>query len=57
MLSDNSANAGSRASSGKEDVPDAPGVNVWLSRRDVRDDGRRGVEGREGGLRACDVDW
>lgn len=28
---------------------DWPGVNVWLSRREVREDGRRGVDGREGG--------
>jgi hypothetical protein len=54
--SDNSANAGSRHSNGKAEVP-ALGVNVWLSRRDVRELGRKGVEGREGGLlRDADVE-
>lgn len=49
MESDSSANAGSRDSSGKVEEP-VLGVNVWLSRRDVRELGRSGVEGREGGL-------
>ena len=53
-----SANAGSKASSGKAEVltPKRPGVNVWLSRRLVRDEGRSGVEGRDGGLRLAEVE-
>ncbi len=47
--SESSANAGSRESRGNAEEP-VLGVNVWLSRRDVRELGRRGVEGREGGL-------
>ena len=47
--SDSSANAGSSDSRGKAEMPDL-GVNVWLSRNEVREVGRRGVEGREGGL-------
>lgn len=48
--SESSANAGSRDSRGKAEAEDAPGVKVWLSRREVREEGRSGVEGREGGL-------
>lgn len=45
-----SANPGSSASSGKAEVAvDWPGVKVWLSRREVWEEGRSGVEGREGG--------
>ena len=47
--SESSAKAGSRDSSGKAEEPDL-GVKLWLSRSDVRELGRRGVEGREGGL-------
>lgn len=47
--SDSSANAGSRESSGKADEVLPPGVNDWLSRKDVRELGRRGVVGLEGG--------
>ena len=52
----NSAKAGSSASSGKAELPPArlAGVNVWLSRRDVLEEVRRGVEGRDGGLRVAD---
>lgn len=54
--SDSSAKAGSRDSNGKAKEP-VLGVKVWLSRRDVRELGRRGVDGREGGLlRDADVD-
>lgn len=59
MESDNSAKAGSRASRGKAElyVPDALGVKDCELRREVRDEGRSGVEGREGGLlRVADVD-
>lgn len=36
---------------------DVPRVKVWLSRSEVRDEGRSGVDGREGGLeRVTDVD-
>lgn len=49
MESESSAKAGSRTSSGKAAV-EVPGVNDWLSRREVREEERRGVEGREGGL-------
>ena len=53
-----SAKAGSSPSSGKADVlaPRLPGVKVWLSRKDVREDGLRGVDGRDGGLREADVE-
>ena len=53
-----SAKAGSRPSRGKADAcpPRLPGVNVWLSRKDVREDGRSGVEGRDGGFRVADVE-
>ena len=53
-----SAKAGSSVSRGKAELvaPKLPGVKVWLSRRDVREEGRRGVEGREGGLRVAEVD-
>ena len=62
MESDNSAKAGSRASRGKAELkvppPDALGVNDWELRSEVRDEGRRGVDGREGGLvlRVADVE-
>lgn len=46
--SESSAKAGSSPSSGKADDPCLE-LKVWLSRRDVRELGRRGVEGREGG--------
>ena len=49
MESESSANAGSSASRGKAAFPEL-GVNVWLSRSEVRELGRRGVEGREGGF-------
>lgn len=49
MESESSAKAGSSDSNGKAEVPDLE-VKVWLSRREVRELGRRGVEGREGGL-------
>lgn len=54
----NSAKAGSSDSSGKAEVlaPRLPGVKVWLSRREVREDGRRGVEGRDGGLRVAEME-
>lgn len=56
MESDSSAKAGSSDSRGKFDL-DAPGVKVWLSRREVREEGRSGVEGRDGGLeRVADVE-
>lgn len=44
-----SAKAGSRGSRGDVEEP-VSGVKVRLSRRDVRELGRRGVEGREGAL-------
>ena len=47
--SESSAKAGSRESRGNAEEP-ILGVKVWLSRRDVRELDRRGVEGREGGL-------
>lgn len=47
--SDSSAKAGSRDSRGKVEEVLPPGVKVWLSRNDVRELGRRGVVGREGG--------
>ena len=47
--SDNSAKAGSSESKGKLDEAPPPGVNVWLSRNDVRELGRSGVVGRERG--------
>lgn len=46
--SESSAKAGSSPSSGKVDDPCLE-LKFWLSRRDVRELGRRGVEGREGG--------
>ena len=45
----NSANAGSRDSRGVYDAP--PTLDLPESRRDDREDGRRGVDGREGGRR------
>lgn len=60
MESDNSAKAGSRASRGKAEwkvPPDALGVKDWELRKEVREEGRRGVDGREGGLvRLADVE-
>lgn len=54
--SESSAKADSSDSRGKLEV-EVPGVNVWLPRREVRDEGRSGVDGREGGLeRVTDVD-
>ena len=51
MESESSAKAGSRASRGKAELePEAPGVKDCDSRREVREEGRSGVEGREGGL-------
>jgi len=47
--SESSAKAGSNDINGKAEAPDL-GVNVWLSRKEVRELGRRGVEGCEGGL-------
>ena len=49
MESDNSAKAGSSESSGKAAFPDL-GVKDWLSRSEVRELGRKGVEGRDGGF-------
>lgn len=49
MESESSAKAGSSDSRGQAAEPDF-GVKVWLSRREVRELGRRGVDGREGGL-------
>ena len=46
--SESSANAGSRICSGKDDEPSVLPW-PWLSRRDVREPGRRGVVGREEG--------
>ena len=49
--SENSANAGSRASRGKCDAEVLPlGVSGWLSLSEVREEGRSGVVGREEGL-------
>ncbi len=59
MESESSAKAASRASRGKAElyVPEALGVKDWELRREVRDEGRRGVEGRDGGLlRVADVE-
>lgn len=47
--SDSSAKAGSNDSSGKAAEVLPPGVNVWLSLKEVRELGRRGVVGRDGG--------
>lgn len=47
--SDSSANPGSRDSSGKSDVLSLGWWNPWLSRSEVRELGRRGVVGLEGG--------
>jgi len=55
MESDSSAKAGSRASSGKVGCC-VPGVKVWEERREVREVGRRGVVGREGGAGVWDVE-
>ena len=54
----NSANAGSSPSNGKAEALKLwlPGVNDWLSRSDVREDGRSGVEGRDGGFRVADIE-
>lgn len=59
MESESSAKAGSRASRGNAElyVPEALGVKDWELRREVREEGRRGVDGREGGLlRVADVE-
>ena len=53
--SESSANAGSSDSRGEKEVL-VPGVKVWLSRREVRELGRSGVDGREGGFRVADVE-
>ena len=47
--SENSAKAGSSESKGNADEAAPPGVKVWLSRNEVRELGRRGVVGLEGG--------
>lgn len=47
--SENSAKAGSSESKGNADEAPPPGVKVWLSRNDVRELGRSGVVGLEGG--------
>ena len=47
--SENSAKAGSSTSKGKAEEAPPPGVKVWLSRNDVRELGRSGVVGLEGG--------
>ena len=49
--SDSSANAGSKASKGKFEAVLLPlGVSGWPSLREVREEGRRGVVGRDEGL-------
>lgn len=54
--SESSAKAGSRYSRGLVDEPGL-GVKVWLSRSDVRELGRRGVDGRDGGfMREAEVE-
>ena len=52
--SDNSPKEGSNASSGTSDPP--PILALPDSRREEREDGRKGVVGREAGLRELDVD-
>ena len=47
--SESSAKPASSDSRGNTEVP-ALGVNDWLSRREVRELGRSGVDGRDGGL-------
>lgn len=54
MESDSSAKAGSKASSGASDVPFV--LFLAESRKDDRDEGRRGVVGREIGPRLPDVE-
>ena len=55
MESDNSANDGSKASSGR--VSDTPPTLAFQdSRREDREDGRKGVVGRERGLRVPELD-
>lgn len=53
-LSFNSAKDGSKASSGRSDAPRK--LALPDSRREDRDEGRRGVVGRERGLRVPEVD-
>jgi hypothetical protein len=52
--SESSANAGSKASRGASDAP--PKLPLPDSRREEREDGRRGVVGRERGRRLPEVD-
>lgn len=52
--SESSANAGSRASSGVSDAP--PKLPLPESRREDREEGRRGVVGRERGRRLPEVE-
>jgi hypothetical protein len=52
--SDNSANAGSKASRGASDAP--PMLAFPDSRKDDLDEGRKGVVGRERGLRLPEFD-
>jgi hypothetical protein len=52
--SESSAKAGSNASMGASDIP--PTLDFPDSRNDDREDGRRGVVGREMGLRFPEVD-
>jgi len=52
--SDSSAKTGSNASKGASDAPAT--LDLPDSRREEREDGRRGVVGREMGLRVPDVE-
>jgi len=52
--SDSSAKAGSKLSRGSSDAP--PVLDLPDSRRDDLEEGRKGVVGRETGLRVADVD-
>lgn len=54
MESESSANAGSKASRGASDAP--PKLPLPDSRSDERDEGRRGVVGRERGRRLPEVE-
>jgi len=51
--SDSSAKAGSKVSTGASDAPAT--LDLPDSRREEREDGRKGVVGRETGLRVPDV--